>query len=1295
MSLTTFNTAAELHAALADCMIADRRRLLRWWHCLRTNGRLAEQFHRLLEQSRARAAARAAALPAAPQFAEELPVAARREELAAAIAENQVVIVCGETGSGKSTQLPKICLGLGRGVRGYIGHTQPRRLAARTLAARIAAELGSAVGAAVGYKVRFSEQLGENTYIKLMTDGILLAETQGDRRLDAYDTLIIDEAHERSLNIDFLLGYLKTLLPRRPDLKVVITSATIDPQSFSHHFNDAPVIEVSGRSYPVEIRYRPQQEDEETEETDINDGIVAAVQELSRIDRGDILVFLSGEREIRDAAKRLHGQKLADTDVLPLYARLTAGEQQRIFAPHRRRHIVLATNVAETSLTVPGVRYVIDTGLARISRYSPRTKVQRLPVEPVAQASADQRAGRCGRTAAGVCIRLYGGEDYAGRPRYTEPEIRRTNLAAVILQLQALGFGEVEEFPFLDPPELRYINDAYTLLYELGAVDELRGLTPLGRTLAQLPLDPRIARLVVAGHAEHCLNEILIIAAALSVQDPREYPLDQREAARTAQAVFNDERSDLLWYLNFWRRYEELAETMSKRRLAGFCREHFLAPARVREWRDTWMQLVDWARELGYTANREPAGYGSIHRALLAGYLSQIALRVDANTYQGTRNLKPAVFPGSTLFMRQPKWLVAAQMVETSRLYARTVAVIEPEWIERVGRHLLKRSYSEPHWDRRVGRVNALEKATLLGLTVTSGRRTDFGRIRPTEARDVFIREALVAGDIDTRAHFLAHNRALFEELKVFEHKARRLDVLADEQAIFDFYDQRIPEGICEQRTLEKWLLEAEKTDPDVLCIPRDYLLRAAPAAAHLFPDHLRVGGLDLPLSYRFEPGHEQDGVTVSVPMLALTQLDSAHFEWLVPGLLKEKIGLLIRSLPKAQRRRLVPVPHFVEACAARLKWGEGALRAELARSLSELTGAVFRADELRFDSLPEHLHMRFRVVDEKERVVAAERDLQGLQRKLGGSVRESFARVPGWTARTGKLTRWDFGDLPASVVIERSGTRVTGYPAIEDCSDGVNVRVMDTSERAQATSRQGLRRLFMLELASQVKYLRANLPEFRKMSLLFSPIGAAETLREDIIAAVFDRAFLTDATPVATQREFARRREQGRGQVVPTANTLCAVVRECLERAHALRQGLKAADKPLWRDTLTEIEAQLAALVYPGFVSTTPVETMQHLPRYLKAAALRLEKLARDTAKDRQRARQFLKFCNRYVEQRDKSAERPAMLEDYRWLLEEFRVSLFAQELGTAVPVSAARLDKAWDRIVGATSTVDANKRR
>ena len=1268
----------EVDTAIACCMLADQPRLSRQWrnfrHSIRREPRspLPDTLLAAIRASQARAAARAAGRPA-PTFSDDLPISARREEIAAAIRAHPVVVICGETGSGKSTQLPKICLELGRGVIGMIGHTQPRRLAARTIAGRIAAELGEPPGGVVGCKMRFSDQTGERTAIKVMTDGILLAETQHDRRLLAYDTLIIDEAHERSLNIDFLLGYLKGLLPRRPDLRLIVTSATLDPERFAAHFGGAPIIEVSGRTWPVEIRHRPPEADPDDEEAGLDDDIAAAVRELSRAGRGDILVFLPGEKEISAAAERLRAERLPDTDILPLYARLAAADQQRIFAPHRRRHIVLATNVAETSLTVPGVRYVIDTGLARVSRYSTRTRVQRLPVERISQASAAQRAGRCGRTSDGICIRLWSAEDHAGRPQYTDPEIRRTNLAAIILQLAALDFGAIEEFPFIDPPESRYIGDGYRLLHELGAVDAGRALTPLGRQLARLPVDPRIGRLLLAARDGHCLAELLIIAAALSIQDPRERPHDQAAKADLAHAVYNDPRSDFLWFVNAWQAFA--AGDLSGRRAAAWCRERYLSPARMREWRDTHGQLRELVTGMGLPVNREPAAYEAVHQALLAGYLSQIASLEADNTYVAARGVKPSVFPGSVLYRRTPKWLVAAQLVETSRLYLRTVAAVEPEWIERVGAHLLRRSHSEPHWDRRRGRVMAFEKGTLAGLVIYAGRRVDFGGIDPGEARDIFIREALVNGDFETGALFFAHNRRLMEELRVFEHNARRLDILADDQAIFEFYDRRLPENLCDARHFETWILEVEAADPDRLLIPREYLLRAEPAAAALFPDQLSVGGLDLPLAYRFEPGHEEDGVTVTVPALAINQIDGATFDWLVPGMLKEKVAQLIRSLPKPQRRNLVPIQDHVDPFVAAGTAGGADLPAALARHLCERTGVTLRAADFRNDALPDHLRMNFRVIDEQGRLLAAGRDLESLRRQLGGHVARGFAgSVPGALEREG-LRRWDFGDLPAAVTVTRNGLALTGYPAIEDCGSSVAIRIVDTAAKAERLSRAGRRRLYMLELDAQMKYLRRNLPDFERMSLHFAGVADAASLREDLVTAICDRAFAIDGEAVRTQADFARRREQGRGALLEVAGDVCKRVAEVLDCHHRLRRDLATAS-PALKATAAEIDLQLRALVYPGFVSATPEAWFRHLPRYLRAAARRWERARSDPAKDRSRAAQLAPYLEA-MRTSGTSGEQPHPVADFRWLVEELRVSLFAQELGTAVPVSAARLDR------------------
>ncbi|HEX5513689.1 MAG TPA: ATP-dependent RNA helicase HrpA, partial [Gammaproteobacteria bacterium] len=1050
----------------------------------------AQALAQALAASTARVEQRQAALPK-PDYPPELPVSQRREELLEAIARHQVVIVCGATGSGKSTQLPKLCLELGRGVRGMIAHTQPRRIAARTLAARISEELHDQLGGTVGYKVRFTDQVSPRSYIKLLTDGMLLAEVQGDRQLEAYDTIIIDEAHERSLNIDFLLGYLKQLLPRRPDLKVIITSATIDPERFARHFDGAPVIEVSGRSYPVETRYRPLVE-EDGDERDQRAAILAAVDELIAEGPGDVLVFLSGEREIRETAEALRKHHLKGAEILPLYARLSTQEQQRVFNPGGQRRIVLATNVAETSVTVPGIRYVIDTGLARISRYSYRTKVQRLPIEPISQASADQRAGRCGRLGPGVCIRLYAEEDYAGRPAFTDPEILRTNLAAVILQMLAMRLGEVEDFPFIDSPDRRFINDGYKLLHELGAVDAARNLTDLGRRLARLPIDPRIGRILLQAGREGCVAEALVIAAVLSIQDPRERPLDAQQAADEAQQSFRDQRSDFVGYLNLWRTYREQARHLSSRKLTEWCRGQFLSPARMREWVDIHRQLSELAAGLELRANDQPAEYPQLHRALLSGFLSNIALRGEASEYTGARGIKLHIFPGSGVFKTRPKWLMAAELVETARLYARDVADVRPEWIEALAGHLVSRSYLEPHWEARAGQVAAFENVSLYGLLLTARRKVNFGPIDPVLAREIFLRDGLVRQGVRTRGAFLAHNRRLIAEIETLEAKTRRRDVLVDEEALYAFYDQRVPAEVYSTASFERWREKIEREQPRLLFMSRDDLMQrsAQEVTADDFPARFQVQGMALPLEYHFEPGHAFDGVTAVVPLAALNQLTPAPFDWLVPGLRQEKAAALIRALPKALRRHFVPAPDFAKAVLQAAVPGEGSLQEAMRRELKRMTAIEVPIDAWDLVELPAHLVMHFRVVDDKGRTVASGSDLAALQGELGERAAEELgqASVDGW--ERADVRRWDFGELPESVELKLRGVTIRAYPALLDAGDHVQLKLLDAPAEAQAATKAGVRRLFLLEQAQQVKYLRRNLPKLDLMCLHFRDVA-------------------------------------------------------------------------------------------------------------------------------------------------------------------------------------------------------------
>jgi ATP-dependent helicase HrpA len=1239
-----------------------------------------------LEQSRVRVAERQAALPV-PEYPPELPVSQRRDDLLAAIANHQVVIVCGATGSGKSTQLPKLCLELGRGVRGMIAHTQPRRIAARTLAARVAEELCTELGRQVGYKVRFTDQVGPQTHVKLLTDGMLLAEIQGDRLLEAYDTIIIDEAHERSLNIDFLLGYLKQILPRRPDLKVIVTSATIDPERFARHFDGAPVIEVSGRSYPVEVRYRPPLT-EAGEERDQRAAILDAVDELAAEGPGDVLVFLTGEREIRETTEALRKHHPKNTEILPLYARLSAQEQQRVFSPGKLRRVVLATNVAETSVTVPGIRYVIDNGQARISRYSYRTKVQRLPIEPIAQANANQRAGRCGRLGPGVCVRLYSEQDFAARPEYGEPEIQRTNLAAVILQMKALRLGEVEDFPFIDPPDRRFVNDGYKLLHELGAVDGKRELTELGRRLARLPVDPRVGRILLQAGREGCVAEMLVIAAVLSIQDPRERPLEAQQAADQAQQPFRDERSDFVGHLNLWREYREEARRLSGRKLTEWCRARFLSPARMRDWVDIHRQLTELAASLELRPNEQPAEYPQIHRALLSGFLSNVATRGEGSEYVGARGIKLQIFPGSGVFKTRPKWIMAAELVETARLYARDVADVRPEWVEALASHLVSRSYMDPHWESRAGQVAAFENVSLYGLLLAARRKVNFGPVDPVLARELFIREGLVRGGLRTRGAFYQHNRRLISEIEGLEAKTRRRDVLVEEDALYAFYDQRIPAGVYSAASFERWREKAEQEQPKLLFMTRADIMQrgAGEVTAADFPSRFEVAGMALPLEYHFEPGHAFDGVTAVVPLAALNQLSPAPFDWLVPGLRHEKASALIKALPKALRRHFVPAPDFAQAVLQAATPGEGSLQEALRRELKRMTGVDVPIDAWDAVELPTHLVMHYRVIDENGRTVGSGSDLPALQRDLGERAAEQLGRAPvgGWE-RT-DVRRWDFGDLPDTVEVKTHGVSIRAYPALVDKRDHVELRLLDAPADARSASRAGVRRLFMLEMAQQMKYLRRNLPHLEAMCLHFREVASCDALRDDLLAAAIDRAFMADGVLPRTEEDFRARLATGRGELVAIANALCERAREVLALYHEIRKRMKGAVVLTQLESLNDLKEQLGHLVYPGFVSETPEERFVHLPRYLQGALRRLQKLASDPGRDRSLLREIRPHWERYLaraeQHRQKQIDDPA-LSEFRWLLEEFRVSLFAQELKTAVPVSDKRLRQQWQQVV------------
>ncbi|MCP3870233.1 MAG: ATP-dependent RNA helicase HrpA [Gammaproteobacteria bacterium] len=1259
-------------------------------------GRLWER----VDASRGLAERRRALLPV-PEFPANLPISECQQEIAGLIRDHQVLILCGETGSGKSTQLPKICLSLERGVFGKIGHTQPRRIAARSLASRISDEMGRELGASVGYKVRFQDRVSPESHIKLMTDGMLLAEVQRDRWLNEYDTLIIDEAHERSLNIDFLLGYLKNLLPRRPDLKLIVTSATIDPDRFSRHFGNAPVINVSGRTFPVEVRYRaPEEETEGGERGEpVQGALLDAVDELSRGGKGDILVFLSGEREIRETAEHLRKHKLHLTDVLPLYARLGRAEQSRIFKPGGRRRIILSTNVAETSLTVPGIHYVIDTGFARISRYSHRSKVQRLPVEPVSQASADQRKGRCGRIAEGICIRLYSEKDFVSRREYTEPEIQRTNLASVILQMKILGFGDIESFPFIDPPDNRLIKDGYRVLEEIGAIGGDRRVTRMGQQLAKLPVDPRIGRMLLAAAHTHCMEEVLIIAAALSVQDPRERPLDKQQAADEAHRMFRDEQSDFIGAITLWRYLEEQRRHLSRRKFQRLCRDHFLSWNRVQEWSDIHHQLRGQMHEMGYRENQVEADYETIHEALLSGLLSNIGFRASGKEreYQGARGSRFMIFPGSGLFRKQPKWAVAAELVETSRLYARTVATVKPEWIEKTAGHLVKKGFSEPHWEKNRGQVAAYVRINLYGLTLVPRRKVNYGPIDPGVSREIFIRSALVDRDFNTRAPFWRHNSELIDYVEHLEHKSRRHDLLVDEQDIYAYYDKRLPEGIYSTPLFDKWLREATRTSPKLLHMRMGDLVREESASVSdgQFPDRMEINGTPLPLMYHFEPGHEADGVTLKIPQTILNQVTEDRCEWLVPGLLRERVIALLRSLPKQLRKSFVPIPDVADACLKVLEPSDKPLVRALGEQLKAMTGVHVPEDAWQEYVLPEYLRMNFQVVDDRGRQMETSRDLLNLKKRFAGEGSGGHHTHTDTGHDRKGITRWDFGALPESVSIRRGGIDLKGYPALIDEKDSVALQVLDSLNNAQRVHRVGLRRLYMLSLAKDIRYLRRNLSGLQRMRLQYSKVanppkglelkGGGGDLEGELVGLIIDLTFIEGLDPVRDEGAFSKRIEERKVGLMTQAAEALKLVRQILDRYQEVRKKLSGITQVNWMASATDVKEQLDRLVFKGFLNRTPYPQLQCFPRYLQAIAVRLDKLGHAVARDRQliqemsgQYRQWQVWDER-CRTNGKADER---IDEMRWHLEELRVSLFAQELGTAYPVSLKRIGKRWKEL-------------
>lgn len=1217
------------------------------------------------------------------EFPHELPISAAREEIAAALQGHQVVIVCGATGSGKTTQLPKICLASGRGQDGMIGHTQPRRIAARAVAARIAAELGPAGASVVGWKVRFADRTGPDCRVKLMTDGILLAEIRSDPLLRRYDTLIIDEAHERSLNIDFLLGYLKRILPRRPDLKVLITSATIEPARFADHFGGAPVIEVAGSAFPVEVRYRPATDPDEGR---IADGVLAAVDELTAAGRppaGDILVFLPGEREIRDTAEALRKHHPPGVEVLPLYGRLSSSEQDRVFSPAGRRRIVLATNVAETSLTVPGIRYVVDSGLARISRYSYRSKIQRLQVEPISRASAWQRRGRCGREAEGICIRLYDEADHDARPEYTDPEIRRTNLASVILQMETLGLGDIGEFPFLDPPDARFINDGYRLLRELGAVNEARQVTPLGRRLARLPVDPRLARMLLAAGEQGCLREMLVIASGLSIRDPRERPVDAAGSADERHAAFRDARSDFLSLVKLWDTWQARRKHDSGSAQRRWCRDNFISFLRLREWQDVHRQLVGIVHEMRLKENEVAADYAAVHRAVLAGMLSHIGRLDEHGEFRGPRNLRFRMFPDSTLSGRPPTWVVVAALVETGRVWGRMGAAVQPAWIESAGAHLVRRSWSDPHWQADRGFVAAREQVTLYGLVLAANRRVDYARVNPAGARDIFLREALAAGRLRTRGRFLAANRRLVDEVQLLEAKLRRRELLAGDEALASFYAARVPPEICSMAAFERWRRKAEKAHPGLLEMSLDDLLTgAALPGPEAYPDSLELGGNRLPLRYHFDPVAEEDGVTLDVPRHLLPLLDEEHLEWLIPGWLEEKVIAMLRALPKAARRRIVPVPDFARRSLVLLQPGVGRLRAALAETLRQTAGLEVEPETWAELELEPWLRFRVRVLDEQGEAVAASRDLRQLKERYSpGSGPVAAPRPASWTGEG--FRDWRFGDVPEKLELRQGATRQQLFAAVQDDGATVSCQLFSTPGAAAEAHRLGVLRLFMLAMPQQHRALLQAARADRSLVLLGRELAAGADLAEDLVAAAFAGVFLpgADETP-RDEAGFLLRLEAGRARLVAEGERFLALAAEILASHASCRRALAAGlTGPGAREAAADIETQLQDLLFPGCLRVTPPERLRSMPRYLRAIMARIERLAMGKGEARQalelaqpRQRLAEGFATDWA-----SAAAASAFRTYRWMVEEYRVQLFAQQLGVEGRVSHARLDKQW----------------
>ncbi|WP_233115243.1 ATP-dependent RNA helicase HrpA [Aggregatibacter actinomycetemcomitans] len=1326
-----------LFTQLNDVMLSDKRRLSESIHGIgkikSTDAQQAviAEIEQQIHLAKLRVEQRKSAVKNLIVFPESLPVSQRKAEIEKLLSEHQVIVVAGETGSGKTTQLPKMCLELGLGNLGMIGHTQPRRIAARSVAARIAEELQTELGDLVGYKVRFNDQISDNTQIKLMTDGILLAEIQTDRFLNQYACLIIDEAHERSLNNDFILGYLKQLLPRRPDLKLIITSATIDVERFSKHFDNAPIIEVSGRTYPVEVRYRPIAEEDDQDQLQ---GILNAVDELQAEGRGDILIFMNGEREIRDTAEALQKQNLKHTEILPLFARLSAQEQNKIFHPSGLNRIVLATNVAETSLTVPGIKYVIDPGTARISRYSYRTKVQRLPIEPISQASANQRKGRCGRVSEGICIRLYSEDDFNNRPEFTDPEILRTNLASVILQMTVLGLDDIEAFPFVDAPDKRHIQDGVKLLEELGALEwkairksppsafgtsprkqgegkgilseegsslppftggsarraeggntptfkEKRVLTHLGRQLAQLPVDPCLAKMLLSAVNFCSVYEVMIIVSALSIQDLREHPTEKQQAADEKHRRFADKKSDFLAFLNLWNYLQEQQKALSKNQFRRQCQKDFLNYLRIREWQDIYQQIRLAVREMGLPINSEKAEYQQIHTALLSGLLSHIGLKeAEKQQYLGARNAHFAIFPNSVLFKKQPKWVMAAELVETSKLWGRMVAEIEPEWIEPLAEHLVKKSYSEPRWSKSRGAVIADEKVSLYGVPIVAGRPVNYGAIDPVVSREIFIQSALVEGDWNTKHPFFKQNQQLIREVEELEHKSRRRDILVDERTLFEFYDQRIGTDVVSQKHFDTWWKKASKQDPELLNFERSFLINddVEQVSKLDFPNFWHQGNLKLKLTYQFEPGTDADGVTVHIPLPLLNQVEMTGFDWQIPGLREELVIALIKSLSKSYRRNFVPAPNYAQAFLGRAVPLEKPLLDTLIYELRRMTGVTVEAEHWNWAQIPSHLKMTFRVVDEKGKKIAESMDLDALKFELKDRVQESISAVADDGIEQSGAHIWNFADLPQFYEQKKQGFSVKAFPAIVDEKDAVGVKLFETEFEQAVAMQQGLRRLLLLNVPSPIKYLHEKLPNKSKLGLYFTPFGRVMDLIDDCIACAVDKLIADFGGFVWNEEGFEKLRDFVRENLNDVTVDIAQKVEQILTLTHQLNQRLKGKMDFTMAFALSDIKSQLSGLVYQGFVQKSGYHRLPDLLRYLQAIDKRIDKLSQDVNRDRAamlRVEQVQQAYQQLLAKLPKSKPISDEVAEIRYMIEELRVSLFAQQLGTKYQVSEKRV--------------------